>query len=97
MLDLAGGRLPGIDASAGYPTAEVSLAPGSVLVLYADGLVESPGIDIEGRTGRPRRPAGGGRRPAAGGWRTRWSGTVRRRGGRVDDVAVLLLRARDDG
>ncbi|MEV6949010.1 GAF domain-containing SpoIIE family protein phosphatase, partial [Streptomyces sp. NPDC051172] len=34
VLDLAGGPLLGIDGSAGYPTTEVDLAPGSVLALY---------------------------------------------------------------
>ncbi|MEU6282994.1 SpoIIE family protein phosphatase [Streptomyces sp. NPDC047028] len=47
VLDLAGGPLLGIDAEAAYPTTEVSLPPGSLLVLYTDGLVESPGLDIE--------------------------------------------------
>ncbi|GAA2261436.1 SpoIIE family protein phosphatase [Streptomyces indiaensis] len=47
VLDLAGGPLLGIDASAVYPTTEVALLPGSLLVLYTDGLVESPGTDFE--------------------------------------------------
>ncbi|MFC9842462.1 SpoIIE family protein phosphatase [Streptomyces sp. NPDC060223] len=47
VLDLAGGPLLGIDASATYPTTEVRFAPGSVLALYTDGLIESPGVDIE--------------------------------------------------
>ena len=47
VLDLAGGPLLGIDAAATYPTTEVALAPGSVLALYTDGLIESPGVDIE--------------------------------------------------
>jgi PAS domain-containing protein len=47
VLDLAGGPLLGIDASAVYPTTEVALPPGSLLVLYTDGLVESPGTDFE--------------------------------------------------
>jgi hypothetical protein len=47
VLDLAGGPLLGIDASATYPTTEVPFVPGSVLALYTDGLIESPGVDIE--------------------------------------------------
>ncbi|MFF8540566.1 SpoIIE family protein phosphatase [Streptomyces werraensis] len=47
VLDLAGGPLLGIDGTAGYPSTEVALPPGSLLVLYTDGLVESPGVDFE--------------------------------------------------
>ncbi|MFJ2952500.1 PP2C family protein-serine/threonine phosphatase [Streptomyces sp. NPDC087226] len=47
VLDLAGGPLLGIDASAAYPSTEVPLPPGSLLVLYTDGLVESPDTDFE--------------------------------------------------
>ncbi|MEW2078706.1 SpoIIE family protein phosphatase [Streptomyces sp. NPDC013433] len=47
VLDLAGGPLLGIDGSAAYPSTEVDLSPGSLLVLYTDGLVESPGTDFE--------------------------------------------------
>ncbi|CAL9283790.1 SpoIIE family protein phosphatase [Streptomyces sp. SudanB182_2057] len=97
VLDLAGGPLLGIDASAVYPTTEVSLAPGSVLVLYTDGLVESRGVDIEDALA----DLGGlladvGDQPLES-----LADAVVRHGvaarERVDDVAVLLLRARDDG
>ncbi|GGT22669.1 hypothetical protein GCM10010254_48860 [Streptomyces chromofuscus] len=95
VLDLAGGPLLGIDGSATYPTTEVDLAPGSVLVLYTDGLVESPGVDIEEALAQlGQRLAEAGERPldeladvlvGAGG----------RAPERVDDVALLLLRARE--
>ncbi|MFC4607412.1 SpoIIE family protein phosphatase [Streptomyces maoxianensis] len=47
VLDLAGGPLLGVDPSAAYPTTAVPLPPGSVLVLYTDGLIEVPGVDID--------------------------------------------------
>ncbi|WP_432057145.1 SpoIIE family protein phosphatase [Streptomyces sp. bgisy022] len=47
VLDLAGGPLLGVDGGAVYPATEVALSPGSLLVLYTDGLVESPGTDFE--------------------------------------------------
>lgn len=47
VLDLGGGVLLGVDPSASYPVDEVRLAPGSVLALYTDGLVERPGGQID--------------------------------------------------
>lgn len=47
ILDLAGGPLLGVDPSAGYPTTLVSMLPGSLLVLYTDGLIEVPGVDMD--------------------------------------------------
>ncbi|MCX4825389.1 SpoIIE family protein phosphatase [Streptomyces sp. NBC_01142] len=47
VLDLAGGPLLGIERSAVYPTTAVPLGPGSVLVLYTDGLIEAPGVDVD--------------------------------------------------
>ncbi|WP_260610353.1 SpoIIE family protein phosphatase [Streptomyces sp. WAC06614] len=47
VLDLPGGVVLGVDGEATYPVAELVLAPGSVLALYTDGLVEQPGVDID--------------------------------------------------
>ncbi|MFE9773238.1 SpoIIE family protein phosphatase [Streptomyces sp. NPDC005931] len=46
-LDLAGGMMLGVQPDAPYPVTAFTLPPGSVLVLYTDGLVEQPGSDIE--------------------------------------------------
>lgn len=97
VLDLAGGPLLGIDAGATYPTTEVSLAPGSVLALYTDGLVESPGVDIEDAlVDLGELLAESGDQPL-----DRLADTLVRHSAaaqeRVDDVAVLLLRALPDG
>ncbi|MFF5468452.1 SpoIIE family protein phosphatase [Streptomyces achromogenes] len=97
VLDLAGGPLLGIDASAVYPTTEVSLAPGSVLVLYTDGLVESRGVDIEDALadlGALLADVGDRPLETLADEVIRHSAAARER---ADDVAVLLLRARDDG
>lgn len=95
VLDLAGGPLLGIDADATYPTTEVPLVPGSVLALYTDGLIESPGVDIEDAL------ADLGRKLAEGGdlsLNTLADRLVEQTGAvtqeRLDDVALLLLRAR---
>ncbi|MFC8342999.1 PP2C family protein-serine/threonine phosphatase [Streptomyces sp. NPDC057280] len=94
VLDLAGGPLLGIDGSAVYPTTEVELAPGSVLVLYTDGLIESPGVDIEDALADlGRRLAAAGDLPLDA-----LADELVGQGGaeqeRIDDVALLLLRAR---
>ncbi|MFE6906278.1 GAF domain-containing SpoIIE family protein phosphatase [Streptomyces erythrochromogenes] len=47
VLDLAGGVVLGVDPEASYPVTELRLAPGAVLALYTDGLVERPGVDID--------------------------------------------------
>ncbi|WP_210587231.1 SpoIIE family protein phosphatase [Streptomyces sp. GESEQ-35] len=95
VLDLAGGPLLGIDASATYPTTEVDLAPGCVLVLYTDGLIESPGIDIEDALADlGQRLGDAGDLPLeelADRLVERSAATEER----LDDVALLLLRARE--
>ncbi|MEU9579294.1 SpoIIE family protein phosphatase [Streptomyces chilikensis] len=47
LLDIPPGLLLGIEPDAQYPTLDRSLPPGSVLVLYTDGLVEVPGVDLD--------------------------------------------------
>ncbi|WP_105973165.1 PP2C family protein-serine/threonine phosphatase [Streptomyces geranii] len=97
VLDLAGGPLLGIDASATYPTTEIELPPGSVLALYTDGLIESPGIDIdETLTALAHLLAETGDRPLdelADGLVEFGAGVT----ARADDIALLLLRARAEG
>ncbi|MFE2284349.1 SpoIIE family protein phosphatase [Streptomyces sp. NPDC059443] len=47
VLDLPGGVVLGVDATADYPVTELLIEPGAVLALYTDGLVETPGTDID--------------------------------------------------
>ncbi|MEH0425637.1 SpoIIE family protein phosphatase [Streptomyces stelliscabiei] len=93
VLDLAGGPLLGIDASATYPATEVALTPGSVLVLYTDGLIESPGVDIEDALAAlGERLSTAGERPLE--WLAdRLVRETEAAEERADDVALLLLRA----
>ncbi|WP_405593753.1 SpoIIE family protein phosphatase [Streptomyces sp. NBC_01092] len=94
VLDLAGGPLLGIDGSPVYPTAEVDLTPGCVLVLYTDGLIESPGVDIEdalAALGHVLAQAGDRPLDELADLLVRHSESVHER---ADDVALLLLRAR---
>ncbi|MFM9588486.1 SpoIIE family protein phosphatase [Streptomyces scabiei] len=93
VLDLAGGPLLGIDAAAAYPTTEVALTEGSVLVLYTDGLIESPGVDIEDALASlGERLSTAGERPLE--WLAdRLVRETEAAQERADDVALLLLRA----
>ncbi|MBD0745088.1 SpoIIE family protein phosphatase [Streptomyces sp. CBMA152] len=94
VLDLAGGPLLGIEAGAVYPTTEVPLAPGSVLALYTDGLIEIPGVDLdESLAAVADRLAAAGSRPLeeVADALVRHVAEARERG---DDVALLLLRPR---
>ncbi|MFF8970060.1 SpoIIE family protein phosphatase [Streptomyces sp. NPDC014995] len=97
VLDLAGGPLLGIDGAAAYATTEVDLSPGCVLALYTDGLIESPGVDIEDAVIELGRRLGeAGDRPLedlADGLVKHYAAAEER----IDDVALLLLRARGDG
>ncbi|GGT80153.1 SpoIIE family protein phosphatase [Streptomyces lateritius] len=46
-LDVTPGPLLGIDPDAEYPVTETDLTPGLMLLLYTDGLVETPGTDYD--------------------------------------------------
>ncbi|MEU6067622.1 SpoIIE family protein phosphatase [Streptomyces sp. NPDC047082] len=50
ILHLPPGLLLGIDPDATYPTTEIPLPPGALLALYTDGLIETPGTDIDHAT-----------------------------------------------
>ncbi|MFG3462938.1 SpoIIE family protein phosphatase [Streptomyces sp. NPDC047853] len=94
VLDVAGGPLLGIDPSAAYPCTEIDLAPGSLLALYTDGLVESPGTDFEDALADlGHRLADAGDLPLD----ALADHLVRDVAGaeeRLDDIALMLLRAR---
>ncbi|MFD9007114.1 SpoIIE family protein phosphatase [Streptomyces sp. NPDC059582] len=97
VLDLAGGPLLGIDASATYATTEVELTPGCLLVLYTDGLIEKPGVDIEDALadlGERLRPIGDRPLDELADTLVRDCAAAEER---IDDVALLLLRAGGDG
>ncbi|MEU4096271.1 SpoIIE family protein phosphatase [Streptomyces sp. NPDC026673] len=92
-LDLAQGPLLGIDADAVYGTVEFPFPPGSVLMLYTDGLVECPGTDIDAElAGLADHLSVAGDLPL-----DRVADDVLalsgERGRRTDDIALLLLRS----
>ncbi|MFH8240684.1 SpoIIE family protein phosphatase [Streptomyces sp. NPDC018321] len=93
VLHVPGGPLLGIDSSADYPRTEVELAPGTLLALYTDGLVESPGVDFEDAlTGLGHRLAEHGDLPLDE-LADRLVRDEAGAGERLDDIALMLLRA----
>ncbi|MEU7553752.1 SpoIIE family protein phosphatase [Streptomyces sp. NPDC044571] len=51
VLDVPPGLPLGVGGGTGFTTTELTLAPGSLLVLYTDGLIEARGADIDERLG----------------------------------------------
>ncbi|WP_052847615.1 SpoIIE family protein phosphatase [Streptomyces avicenniae] len=80
--DVPPGPLLGIDESAAYPAVELPLSPGSVLLLYTDGLVERPGLDPDVATGQLARDLADAVEHSLD------------LGGTMDDLADHLLRTR---
>ncbi|MER5378518.1 SpoIIE family protein phosphatase [Streptomyces sp. NPDC002553] len=85
------GLLLGIDPDAGYTSTEVRLPPGSVLVLYTDGLVEAPGIDLDDAVEDLTRELARARPGAMDALADRIVHHARRSAPRSDDIALLLL------
>ncbi|MFD9409871.1 SpoIIE family protein phosphatase [Streptomyces sp. NPDC059989] len=90
VLDLAGGVVLGIDPEAAYPVTELRLETGSVLALYTDGLVETPGTDIDLGVERLRTAlAGAGPTPLTE-MADRLIADAGSAADRPDDIALLL-------
>ncbi|WP_373431375.1 SpoIIE family protein phosphatase [Streptomyces sp. B3I7] len=93
VLDLAGGPLLGIQESAVYPTVEVAFPRGAVLLLYTDGLIESPEVDLDDALGELAERLAGDPVEPMDALADRLLGRGAAGGERLDDVALLLLRA----
>ncbi|MGW0028784.1 PP2C family protein-serine/threonine phosphatase [Streptomyces sp. NPDC003314] len=92
LLETPPGLLLGIAPDVEYATTEVPWESGSVLALYTDGLVETPGVDIGTATaelsGRLARSRPGDLDALADGLIRH----VKNPDHRTDDVALLLVR-----
>jgi serine phosphatase RsbU (regulator of sigma subunit) len=92
VLDVEPGPLLGIDPRAPYPVTTLPLPGSAVLVLYTDGLVETPGTDTDSTTAAlVRHLADADDRDLE----ELTDGLVRRiwpTGRHTDDIALLLLR-----
>jgi serine phosphatase RsbU (regulator of sigma subunit)/PAS domain-containing protein len=101
VVELPGGVVLGVDPRAHYPVAELRIAPGSVLALYTDGLVERPGVDIDDGIGALRVALAKAGAPAVrqggrslAGMADRLTATARHTADRPDDIALLLATLR---
>ncbi|MFJ6000149.1 SpoIIE family protein phosphatase [Streptomyces sp. NPDC092370] len=93
-LDLVGGVMLGVQPDSVYPVTALTLAPGSVLALYTDGLVERPGSDIETGIDAVRRRLSETPADSVEHLADRLVGTARQARERPDDVALLLTAYR---
>ncbi|MEU8567433.1 SpoIIE family protein phosphatase [Streptomyces pathocidini] len=92
-LSAPGGLLLGIEADSAYPQTEFPMPPGTTIALYTDGLIETPGVDLdEALAGLSDELAHSGNLPVE-----QLADTLIARthatGPRTDDIALLLLRA----
>ncbi|MFD3870005.1 SpoIIE family protein phosphatase [Streptomyces sp. NPDC058623] len=90
VLDLPGGVVLGIDAGGEYPVTELRLEPGAVLALYTDGLVETPGTDIDAGVERLRAALAAARPSPLTEMADRLVGEAGDTADRPDDIALLL-------
>lgn len=93
-LDLVGGVMLGVERDSVYPVTALTLAPGSVLALYTDGLVEQPGSDIETGIEEVRRCLADTRADSVEHLADQLVRTALRARERPDDVALLLTAYR---
>ncbi|GHE59431.1 hypothetical protein GCM10014715_10920 [Streptomyces spiralis] len=91
VLPLRPGVLLGIDPDADYPPTEIPLTPGTVLALYTDGLVETPGVDMDdAMSGLATQLARASIQPMDR-LATALIDRARQTAPRTDDIALLLI------
>ncbi|MHA4773231.1 SpoIIE family protein phosphatase [Streptomyces sp. MSC1_001] len=90
LLELAGGVVLGVDDRASYPVTRLRLAPGEVLALFTDGLVEQPGRDIDEGIERLRRALAAAASLPLTEAADRVIREARQATARPDDIALLL-------
>ncbi|TXS44876.1 SpoIIE family protein phosphatase [Streptomyces sp. t39] len=90
VLDLPGGVVLGVDADAEYPVTDFHLERGAVLAMFTDGLVETPGIDIDIGIERLRLTLSDVGASPLGDTADRLINEARQTPDRPDDIALLL-------
>ncbi|MGW3561798.1 SpoIIE family protein phosphatase [Streptomyces sp. NPDC000963] len=97
QVELAGGMVLGIDDGASYPVSRLRLAPGAVLALFTDGLVERPGRDIDEGIERLRRALAATASLPLSETADRLTREARQATSRPDDIALLLAARWPEG
>ncbi|MET9931752.1 MULTISPECIES: GAF domain-containing SpoIIE family protein phosphatase [unclassified Streptomyces] len=92
LLETPPGLLLGIAPDVAYVTTEVPWEPGSVLALYTDGLVETPGVDIGTATAELSGRLSQSRPEDLDALADGLIRHVKDPAHRTDDVALLLVR-----
>ncbi|KJK47989.1 SpoIIE family protein phosphatase [Streptomyces sp. NRRL F-4428] len=95
-LHLPPGLLLGIEPDADYPTTDIPLPPGAVLALYTDGLVETPGTDIDDATAALAAQLAAAQNEDLETLADALLDHAERTAPRTDDIALLLLRLPSD-
>ncbi|MEU7072260.1 SpoIIE family protein phosphatase [Streptomyces narbonensis] len=90
LVELTGGVVLGVDDRASYPVTRLRLAPGDVLALFTDGLVERPGTDIDEGIERLRQALASTGSMALPDAADRLIREARQATARPDDIALLL-------
>ncbi|MET8331952.1 SpoIIE family protein phosphatase [Streptomyces sp. NPDC005181] len=91
VLALPPGLLLGIDPDADYPSTEIPLTPGTVLALYTDGLVETPGVDLDDAMAGLAAQLAQARPQPMDRLATALIDHARQTAPRTDDIALLLM------
>ncbi|MEU7428084.1 SpoIIE family protein phosphatase [Streptomyces sp. NPDC040750] len=75
-----------------YPPTEIPLTPGTVLALYTDGLVETPGVDMDdAMSGLATQLARASAQPVGRRLATSPIDHARQTPPRADDIVLLLI------
>ena len=96
VLNLTPGLLLGIEPDVDNPVTENPLPPGTVLALYTDGLVESPGADIGDATRSLAEQLARAGQQSLDGLADALLHHAEGSAPRHDDIALLLIRATGD-
>ncbi|MFJ7157208.1 SpoIIE family protein phosphatase [Streptomyces sp. NPDC101118] len=97
VVDLDPGPLLGIAPGFSYPVTVLDLAPGTTLAFYTDGLVESPGTDLDRVTAELAGMLAAHDGEDLDGLLDMLLGHARPGGHHTDDIALLLMRATPTG
>ncbi|MFF3348901.1 PP2C family protein-serine/threonine phosphatase [Streptomyces sp. NPDC002779] len=92
LLAVPPGPLLGADPAADFPVTEIPLTEGTLLVLYTDGLVETPGADLEEAITRLAHHLAAADDRDLGLLIDDLLSTSDTSGRRTDDIALLVLR-----